>query len=216
VELERLTIEVGSSLWRHHNETFPANRLRAAHPHPTGRFDCPNPGGWASSYFALTTQGAFGETLLRDIATGTATMVPTSRLSNTAVSRVVATRDLALIDLRGAGMWPALNNDIRLLGYPVDDTIYSDARDAADRLHDEHPDVDGLAWRSVRNPNATSVLLWDDTTEAPLTTGAITPLGTDHHQAVAALLLAWHAVLMHHDHRVEPDLVAVGVLGWTH
>ena len=142
-------------------------------------------------------------------------MIAAARLDGTAVSRVVASRDLELLDLRGPGMWPALDNEVQLLGYPVDNTIYPRARDAAARLHDDQPGTDGLAWLSVRNPQATSVLLWSDSTDAPLAAAEATVLTDDHHAAVAALLLDWHAVLMHQDTRIEPDPVAAGVLGWN-
>ena len=215
-EWQTVDVAAGSSLWRHHNSNYAADTLRPAHPNPTGRFDCPDPDGWASSYYAFTTRVAVGEALLRDVAVS-ANAVNPRRLAGSSVSRVVVTNELRLVDLRGAAAWGPLNNDLSLLGFPSDNDagLYARARDAAADIRAKAPQTNGLCWYSARDSSQESLLLWGDDENASLTVAEIVPITEAEFGAIASLLAAWAVPLMAGDDIVDPDDVQAGILGWT-
>jgi|1186.fasta_scaffold607325_1 hypothetical protein len=134
------TLAAGSELVRVHHARFRADEFDTPRRLPFGRPVIP------TLYAADDTATAIAEALLHESPEN----VPRAALRDRRLSRLRTPRALRLIAL----------DDRALLDAPA--SAYRTTADAAEAMHDDTPDADGIAWASRRFGNHDAFVLFGD------------------------------------------------------
>jgi hypothetical protein len=135
-------VAAGTSLVRVHHRRFAPEEFSAPRRLPFGPPVVP------TLYAARDDATAIAEALFHDVPLGGD--LPRAALDGRVLTRLRATRDLQLVEL----------DDPDLVAAPASD--YGRTAEAAERLHDRMPGVDGIAWASRRFPAEQAFVLFGD------------------------------------------------------
>ncbi|HXN62592.1 MAG TPA: RES family NAD+ phosphorylase [Acidimicrobiales bacterium] len=169
------TLPAGSVLYRVHQADRAAHEFNLT-PRPPpppgdpvegGRFDSID-GSYAYLYAALTEEGAFCESFVRDLdyARAGPRPLPWARVSGKVVSTVRTCRDVELVEIQGAAA-EQLGQDDWLTR--CDEDAYPLTRRWATAVRAWLPPThrDGLGWQSKRDPEQRVMVLWGEPAGAP-------------------------------------------------
>lgn len=135
-------IAAGTELVRVHHRRFAPDEFSTPRRLPFGPPVVP------TLYAARDDATAIVEALFHDVPLGGD--LPRAALGGRVLTRLRATRDLQLIRLV----------DRALLDAPASD--YAHTAEVAERLHDDTPAADGIAWSSRRRPGHDALVLFGD------------------------------------------------------
>lgn len=160
------TLPAGSVLWRVHKRKYAADTFNPVpgegHGCGGGRFDGTPESPAAVLYAGQEAATALSETLLRGVPFGAKghRMIRRIDVRDRRASQLVTTRDLVLIDLRGAEALSAVLQDHTLVTAGSRDQHMT--RNWAAWLRKGVPDVDGMVWPSLRHPPRDTFVLYGD------------------------------------------------------
>jgi hypothetical protein len=133
-------VPVTQVLWRVHRLEHEPLWFGPATGHPSqGRYDAPG-GEYGVCYFGATPGVAILETLVRGLKVP---IIPRSVLQMRGLSALALAQPLRMLQLEGTGL-PGLG----LSAHQITGPDVAECRDLARRVHDAHPDVDGIQYRS--------------------------------------------------------------------
>lgn len=142
------TLHAGSHIWRVHPRGKAPLWFGPAGARLRSRFDAPA-GECKMCYFGATLGVALLETLVRGRRVP---LIQRAELEGRQASELLLTRDLTLLWLEGKGL-PALGAS----AHEVHDPEYRACQALARAVHAEHPEMDGIQFRSRWDP---STLCW--------------------------------------------------------
>jgi RES domain len=115
----------------------------------------------ATIYGADLRAGALSETVFHDVPIrGPARRIQRKALIHMVLSTIVATRELRLVELHGAGLGRLHVTHAELIETSA--SHYPRTAQWAQALHDGDGGFDGLAWRSRQFNDSLAVMLWGD------------------------------------------------------
>lgn len=165
-------LPAGSVWWRIHAHDHPGSAFRfvgasAKREDPVlhgneGRFDSQD-GEYGYLYLAQTKRAAIAEAFLRGpiLADPASRFLRRAKLRGRVLSRVELVSDLTVVDLRGTGLG-LIGQDAWLSS--CDEVDYSVTQEWATALRRWAPTTAGLVWRSKRDNNHESMVLFSDRT----------------------------------------------------
>jgi hypothetical protein len=186
------TLPAGSVLYRVHPADRPAHAFNPT-PRPPplpgdpvegGRFDGID-GSYAYLYAALTEEGAFCESFVRDLdyARSGPRPLPWAQVSGKVVSTVRTRRDVELVEIQGAAA-EQLGQDDWLTRCDEDAYPLTRRWAAAVRAWLPPPHRDGLGWQSKRDPQQRVVVLWGEPAGAATGCQVLEPDDATHSEAL--------------------------------